>query len=83
MGCQTVHFENHRPVAAPDAAVTDSGIFFSVLFNCKKDLWSKLSSAVIKIKFSNSHLLKLVDLSDKKVAIPTSHFGVCNVNHIL
>lgn len=34
-------------------------------------------------KLSNSHLLKLVDLSDEKVSVSTSHFGVSDVNHVL
>lgn len=31
----------------------------------------------------NTHLLKLVDLSDEKVSVPTSNFSVCNVDHVL
>lgn len=30
-----------------------------------------------------AYLLKLVDLSDEKVSIPTSDFGVGNVDHVL
>lgn len=30
-----------------------------------------------------THLLKLVDLSDKEVSVATSHFGVCDVDHVL
>lgn len=29
------------------------------------------------------HLLKLVNLSDEEVSVAPSHFGVCNVDHIL
>lgn len=30
-----------------------------------------------------THLLKLVDLSDEEVSVATSHFGVCDVDHVL
>lgn len=33
--------------------------------------------------YITTHLLKLVDLSDEEVTIATSHFGVCDVNHVL
>lgn len=36
-----------------------------------------------KAKLLTTHLLKLVDLSDEEVSIPTSNFCVSNVDHVL
>lgn len=33
--------------------------------------------------YITTHLLKLVDLSDEEVSIATSHFGICDVDHVL
>lgn len=56
---------------------------------CQHFLWTSLASP--KFTFSSlkkrydvtAHLLKLVDLSDEKVSVSTSHFRVCDVNHVL